>query len=187
MNWVDLVVLGVLGLSALLAFSRGFVREALGIGSWVGAGLFAHWSFPFVVDKFHGWIAEPQLADIAALAAMFLLGNILLSYLAGMIGKLVRASDINDVDRTLGLVFGLARGAILVAVAYIAGSVVGVDNWPPVVLQARTLPYAYQGAVTVTALLPPNYRPSLQPPPKGRDVSAEDYMRKPPVGRAIGK
>jgi len=62
------------------------------------------------------------------------------------IGALVRASVLGGLDRTLGLVFGIARGAALVVFAYIAvGMVIPIDHWPDAVLKARALPLAYQG------------------------------------------
>ena len=56
MTWFDLAMLAVLALSALLAFFRGFVREVLGVGAWIGAIIIAYWFFPFVSPKFEQWI-----------------------------------------------------------------------------------------------------------------------------------
>ena len=187
MNWVDLTVIAVLGVSALLAFMRGFVRELLGIGSWIGAAIFARWAFPLVHDRFRVWTGSAELGDPVALGAMFLLATIILSYVAGMVGRLVRTSHLSSVDRTLGVVFGVLRGGVLIAFAYIAAGIVGVENWPPAVLEARALPYAYQGAVLAAALLPPEYRPSVQRPPQGRETRAEDLLRANPIGRALAK
>jgi membrane protein required for colicin V production len=186
-NWVDCAVFAVLGVSTLLAFLRGLVREVLGIAAWVGAGFFAAWAAPLVRGRFRAWTGSPDVGDPVALATMFLLAVIFLSIITGMIGGLVRASALSGVDRTLGVVFGLLRGAALVAFAYIAGGIIGVAHWPPAVLEARTLPYAYEGAVLAVGLLPAEYRPSVQPPPKRRETRAEDLLRANPQGRAIGR
>ncbi len=187
MNWVDLSVIAVLAISAALAFMRGFVREVLGIGAWVGAAFFAIWAYPEVQGRFRTWISNPDFADPAAYAAMFLLALLALSVLTSMIGGLIRMSSLGGVDRTLGVVFGLARGAALIAFAYIAmGWVVSMDRWPPPVLQARLLPYAYQGAAWAAELLPPGYRPSVPLPPAGREARAVDLLHASPQGRAIG-
>jgi membrane protein required for colicin V production len=186
-NWVDLIVIGVVAVSALLAFMRGFVREVLGIGAWIGAGFFAIWAAPFVMARFLHWFG-PDLGRFAALAAMFVLAWIVLTIVSTMIGGVVRMSLLGGVDRTLGVVFGLLRGAVLVAFAYIAaGWVVSADRWPEAVLQARTLPYAYQVAVVAVGLLPPEYRPSVALPPGGRETRAADLLRAPARGRAIGR
>jgi membrane protein required for colicin V production len=187
-NWVDFAVIGVVGVSALLALMRGFVREVLGIGAWIGAGIFARWAFPSVKDRFHGWISSPDMADAAAFGALFLASLIVLSVVSSMVGGIVRGSLLGGVDRTLGVVFGLLRGAVLVAFSYIAvGIAVPVDHWPPPVLEARTLPYAYQGAVWAVSLLPEEYRPVVRPPPGRHEPRAADLLHAPAQGRALGQ
>ena len=62
-----------------------------------------------------------------------------------------------------------------------------VDRWPGVVLQARSLPLAYAGAAWAAARLPPDYRPKLQPPPAGRETTAEGLLHLSPLGRATDK
>lgn len=166
MNWVDLAIIAVIGFSGILAFMRGFVREVMGIGAWVGAVIFAWWATPFVRDRFRGWIANPDIADPAAAAAMFVVGLIFLSIVAGMIGSVVRGSVLSGIDRTLGVVFGFARGAALVVMAYvIAGMVVVAEKWPPAVLDAQLLPYVFRGATLLASELPEHYRPSIARPP----------------------
>ncbi|MBN9559825.1 MAG: CvpA family protein [Alphaproteobacteria bacterium] len=188
MTWVDLVVLGVLAVSALLAFMRGFVREVLGIGAWVAAVLVAIWAFPYARPQFREWLGTPDLVDPVTFAVVFVVTLLVLLLICHWIGALVRGSVLGGVDRTLGLVFGLVRGAALVVFAYIAaGLVVPVDRWPDPVLQARSLPAAYAGAAWAAAQLPPDYRPKLQPPPAGRQTTAEDLLRAAPVGRATNR
>jgi membrane protein required for colicin V production len=185
-NWVDLTILAVIGVSALLAFMRGFVREALSIGSWIGAGFFAIWAFPFVQERFRGWLVNPDLADPAAFGAMFLLALLILSIVSGMIGAVVRGSVLGGIDRTIGMAYGILRGAALVVFAYIAGGmIVGAEKWPDPVLEARSLPYAYAGALWAVGMLPEEYRPTLTTPPAGRVTKAEDLLHATPQGRAI--
>jgi membrane protein required for colicin V production len=186
-TWVDIVVIAIIAISALLAFARGFVREALGIGAWVGAAVFAVWAAPYLQDRFRAWIPNPDLVAPAALAAGFVVALIVLSVIAGMVGGLVRMSVLGGLDRTLGLVFGVARGVVLVVAAYIAaGFVVAPDRWPEPVQQARALPYAYAGAVMVVNLLPPAYRPAVPAPPAGRETRVEDLLQSTPQGKATG-
>ena len=188
MTWVDLVVLGVLAVSALLAFMRGFVREVLGIGAWVAAVLVAIWAFPFARPHFREWLGAPDLVDPVTFAAVFIVTLLVLLLVSHWIAVLVRGSVLGGLDRTLGLVFGLVRGAALVVFAYIAvGLVIPVDRWPGAVLQARTLPVAYAGAAWTAAQLPPDYRPKLQSPPAGREATAEDLLRATPQGRATNR
>jgi len=187
MTWVDAIVFGVLAVSAAVAFARGLVREVLGVGAWVGAAIVAAWGFPLAQPHFRAWIGTPELADVATVAALFIVTLILLSLMAHWIGSLVSMSVLGGLDRTLGLVFGVVRGAVLVVIAYILfGVAIPVDRWPEPVLEARTLPAASWGAGWLVSLLPPEYRPHLIPPPLGRPTSAAALLRIAPQGRAIG-
>ena len=186
MNWVDLVVLGVILISGLLAFSRGFVREALGLGAWFAAAAAALAAQPIVQPWARQQFSDRTLADTIALVAVFIVVVILLSLVAGVIAGAVRDSALGGLDRTLGLVFGMARGAGLVSAAYIlVGLAIAVDQWPPPVLTARSLPFAYRGADWIVTHVPAEYRPALAAPP-GRSTTAAELMQANPVGRATG-
>jgi len=78
MTWVDLVVLAVLAVSALLAFTRGLVREVLGLAAWVGAIAAAVWALPRVRPQFQEWLGASPWIDPAALGAVFLITLIVL-------------------------------------------------------------------------------------------------------------
>ena len=189
MTWVDLVLLGVLAISALLAFMRGFVREVLGIGSWIGAVVAAIWGFPYARPRFAIWLAgSPDLINPVTFGCLFIATLIVLMIVSHWIGAIVRGSVLGGLDRTLGLLFGLVRGAALVVFAYVAaGMVLPVDRWPPEVLEARAMPLAYSGAVWTVERLPAEYRPRLYPPPTGPETTADALMQAQPEGRAIGK
>ena len=189
MTWVDLAVLGVLVVSAFLAFLRGLVREVLGIGAWIGAVMAAIATLPMAREVARKWISEPAWIDPVSFLAVFLVTLIVLSLAARMIGGMVRGSALGGVDRSLGLVFGLARGAAVVIIAYILGQMVfPIDRWPDAVLNARVLTPTYEAAKWVRDQLPDPYRPhTLAPPPAGRSATAEALLRANPQGRAIGK
>jgi membrane protein required for colicin V production len=189
MTWVDIVVLCVLAISALLAFMRGFVREILGIGAWVGAVIVAVWGFGYARPRFEVWLAgSPDLVTPLTLGSLFVLTLIVLIAVSHWIGAAVRGSMLGGLDRTLGLLFGLVRGVALVVFAYIAaGIVIPVDRWPPQVLDARAMPLAYAGANWTVARLPPEYRPRLYPPPGGTEATADVLLQAQPQGRAVGK
>jgi membrane protein required for colicin V production len=185
MNWVDSIVLGVVLLSGIIAFARGFVAEALGVGGWIGAYFIATSTADLLRPTMRGWLGSSDIADPAAYAAVFLVALIILSILTGMIGGAVRASMLGGIDRTLGVVFGMARGVLIVAAAYVGATfVVPTDRWPESVAQARALPHIYSVAVWLVQFLPPDYRPHVPRPPQGREATAAELLHATPQGKA---
>src|SRR6185312_12321414 len=124
MTWVDLIILAVVALSALLAFMRGLVREVLGLAAWVGAIFVGVWALPRVRPQFQEWLGSSPWLDPIAFGAVFIVALIVLMLLSRWASGIVRASAIGGLDRTLGLVFGIARGAALVVLAYIVTQMV---------------------------------------------------------------
>lgn len=122
---IDGVVAIVIVLSALLAYSRGLVRETMAIVGWIAAAflafLFAGQVEPLikelpVVGEF---IADScELSVIAAFAAVFTVALIVMSFITPLFSSLVRRSAAGGVDQALGFLFGVARGILLVAIAF---------------------------------------------------------------------
>lgn len=186
MSWFDGVILGFLTISALLAFMRGFVRLTLSVAAWVGAAYIAFWYRPLLVPQVRFWVDEVGIADLVALATAFVVALIAFTVLSGWISGRVREFAAGPLDRTLGLVFGLARGAALLTATYIfAQQVVPADRWPSVVLRARSLALAYSGANWVVTRLPERFRPQLEPPPTEPLARAADLLRANPLGYAL--
>ena len=188
MNWVDLIVLAVALVSGLVGALRGFVREALGIAAWVAAGYIAspYGLFPYVAPWARKQVTDPGVGDILAFGGVFLVALIVLWIIVGAVSSRVRGSALGGLDRTFGLVFGLARGAVLVAAAYIIGGFVSPpDNWPPPVQQARLLTPVHEGAEWLASQAPPAYRPAVAKPPEGRSTAAADLLHATPAGRAL--
>jgi membrane protein required for colicin V production len=129
----DVLVLIVLLVSALIAFLRGAIREILTILGVVG-GLAAAWyAGPLLIPHMEGWLGvkegvEPEkllgilpydlLAHILSYGLIFIVVVIILSIISHMIAETARAIGLGPVDRTLGVIFGLARGVLLLGVIY---------------------------------------------------------------------
>lgn len=123
---IDGIVAVVIILSAILAYARGFVRESLAILGWIGAAIlafiFAATVRPMVaqvpgLNKFLGESCE--LATIAAFAAVFALALVVFSIITPLFSSVVQRSALGGVDQGMGFLFGVARGILLVAVAFI--------------------------------------------------------------------
>ena len=122
---IDGVVAGVIVLSALLAYSRGLVRETMAIAGWVAAAvlafLFAGQVEPLIkeVPVLGEFIADScELGMIAAFAAVFAVALIVVSFFTPIFSGLVQRSAIGGLDQGLGFLFGVARGILLVAIAF---------------------------------------------------------------------
>jgi membrane protein required for colicin V production len=158
-NWpvnpVDIVVLVVLVISAALAFFRGFVHEALGVGAWIGAILAALYGLPYARPYAREYIPIEWAADLVVAVGIFLVVLFALSVITALIARRVQESALNTLDRSLGFLFGLARGALVVVVLYMAGSwLVPPDQHPAWVQQAKSMPIIEEGAVILDDLIP---------------------------------
>lgn len=180
MTWADLIVVAVLVVSAAMAFLRGFVEEVLGVGAWIGAALAGLALQPMVRPLLTN-VEPPWLADALAVAGVFLVVLVVLKVVIGFIARQVQDSALGSTDRALGLLFGLARGAFLLVVAYILAGMVlpGVDRWPATVRDLRALPLVAAGADWVVARLPPRFQPQVLVPPLRPGPSLEDLVRPP--------
>ncbi|MBY0332137.1 MAG: CvpA family protein [Acetobacteraceae bacterium] len=185
MTWVDGVVLAVLAFSGVIAFFRGMVREVLGVGAWIGAVLAALVLRHDVAALFEHAVDPPWVAEAIAAAGVFLTVLIVLKIVIGAIANRVQDSVLGGVDRALGLVFGLARGAFLVVVAYILGGMLlpATEQWPPAVRDARFLPPVVDGAQWLAEQLPPGIRPGVATPPVRPMPTQDDLMRPPARNR----
>lgn len=142
---VDAGVAGIIVLSAILAYSRGFVREALAIAGWVGAAVlayaFAAQMQPLVkelpvIGKF---LADScELSLIAAFAAVFAIGLIIMALFTPLFASVVQRSVLGGLDQGLGFLFGVARGVILVGVAFLVYDRAVASNTVPMVDNSRS-------------------------------------------------
>ncbi|NDW44349.1 CvpA family protein [Ruegeria sp. PrR005] len=122
---IDGVVALIIVLSALLAYARGFMREAMAIAGWVAAAilafLFAPKAMPLirelpVVGEF--LTDSCELSVIAAFAAVFAVALVVVSFFTPLFSSLVQRSALGGLDQALGFIFGVARGILLVAIAF---------------------------------------------------------------------
>ena len=144
-TWVDGGVAGVIVLSAILAYARGLVREAMSIVGWIGAALLAFAFAPMaqplvkelpVVGDFLRDSCE--LSIIAAFAAVFALGLVLAALFTPLLSSVVQRSALGGLDQGLGFLFGAIRGIVLIGVAFVVYDRAIADNTIPMVDSSRS-------------------------------------------------
>ena len=142
---IDAVVAVIILLSAILAWSRGFVRESLAILGWIAAAvlafLFAATLRPMiaqlpVLEKFLGDSCE--LATIAGFAVVFALALVVFSIITPLFSSVVQRSALGGVDQGMGFLFGAARGILIVAIAFIVYDRVITSAQTPMVDNSRS-------------------------------------------------
>ncbi|UWQ20953.1 CvpA family protein [Jannaschia sp. W003] len=142
---VDAVVAGVILVSAILAYSRGLVREAMAIVGWIGAAILAFTfagpfeplvkELPVIGDTLAG---SCELAVLAAFAVVFALSLVAFSFFTPLLSSAVRHSALGPVDQGLGFLFGVLRGVLLVAVGFVVYDRVVVDEGIPEITNSRS-------------------------------------------------
>src|SRR6516225_4864678 len=115
---LDLVLLAVMLISGLLAMVRGFMREVLSIGAWGAAALVTLYSYSKLLPTAKTYFNSDTIASIAVVAGVFIGTLIIVSVITVRISDMILDSRIGALDRTLGFLFGLARGLLIVVVAY---------------------------------------------------------------------
>jgi membrane protein required for colicin V production len=154
-NITDIAVIIVLLVSALLAFVRGLVHEVLSVAGWIGGGLITIYVFPFAQPLARDLISIELAADLAAGIAVFVISLAILSIMTSAVSKRVQNSTLNALDRSLGFLFGLARGGILVCLLYMTIEwMMPIVDQPAWLRSARTVPLIETGAQQLRAWIP---------------------------------
>jgi membrane protein required for colicin V production len=116
---LDVILIGVMLISAILAMIRGFMREILSIAAWVIAAVATLYSYSKILPYAKSYVNNDIVATAAVVAGTFLLTLLVVSIVTVRFSDMVLDSRVGALDRTLGFLFGLARGLIIVVVAFL--------------------------------------------------------------------
>jgi membrane protein required for colicin V production len=117
-TYLDIGLAVIMLISALLAMVRGFVREVLSIASWGLAAVTTWYAYPRLLPLAQTQVSNELLAKAIVIAGVFLTVLIVVSLITIRISDAILDSKIGVLDRTLGFLFGLARGLVIVVVAF---------------------------------------------------------------------
>ena len=128
---LDLVLLAVMLVSGLLAMVRGFMREILSIAAWGAAALVTLYAFGKLLPTAKTYFNNDTVASVVVVAGVFIGTLIVVSIITVRISDMILDSRIGALDRTLGFLFGLARGLLIVVVAFLFFSWLVPDKQRP--------------------------------------------------------
>lgn len=161
MIWVDYVIIGIIGVSALISLVRGFVRETVSLIVWVLAFGLAWAYFRDLAPHLAPWVDTPSLRLGLAFLILFLVVLLLGGIVGFLIGQLVDKTGLSGTDRLLGMLFGAARGAVLVAILVLLAGLTPFpqDSWWR---ESGLIVYFQDLAVWLLSLLPPDIAESFR-------------------------
>ena len=178
---LDGIVLGVALFSAVLAMVRGFSREVLSVASWAGSAYAAYKLYPFVLPYAQQYTSSKTVALAGSAGVVFLVALILLSYITMKIADFIIDSRIGALDRTLGFLFGAARGVLIVVVAMMFFNwLVEPTKRPDWISNAKSKPLIDNLGNRLIAMLPDNIDATLLErlkgvmPQKGAEEAPDD-------------
>ncbi|MGU3494658.1 CvpA family protein [Xanthobacteraceae bacterium A53D] len=152
---LDLILIGVMLISGLLAMVRGLLREVFSIVSWVAAAAATLYFYPQLLPLTKQYIAQDMVATAVTVAILFLGTLLIVTIISARLSDAVLDSRIGALDRTLGFLFGLARGFLVVVVAFLFFNWLVPDKGQPTwVLNAKSRPVMQNAGAWIVSLLP---------------------------------
>lgn len=131
LNWADLSIISIIALSSLFSLKRGFVKEALSLVTWIAAFIIARTFNPNLQTLLVNLIDTVVLRAIVSFAILFIGTLVVGAVINNLIALLVKITGLSTTDRLLGVVFGVARGVIivLVTIAILRVTPFAEDEW----------------------------------------------------------
>ncbi|OJW48716.1 MAG: hypothetical protein BGO67_03305 [Alphaproteobacteria bacterium 41-28] len=160
LNSIDLAIIIIIGVSILVGILRGATREILGIAGWIGAFAVVFYGLSIFRPLGRHYIHNQMISDIVVAGVLFILSLAVFILISRLIASSVKGSIFGGLDRSLGLVFGLVRGVLIVCLVYLTmGFFYPPKDIPQNVTTARFMPWIAQGAHELKHLIPKDYLP----------------------------
>lgn len=154
-NGLDIALLVFCFLSAGVGVIRGVTREILSVGGWIGSIIGTVYLLPFVRPWVHSFIPSAMIADLVAGGVIFILLLTFFLVLSQTISFHVKHSVLGGLDRSLGLLFGLIRGGVLICLAYmVLAFFIPLEKQPEFLRTAKSVPWIQQGEKVLKSFIP---------------------------------
>lgn len=185
---LDIALAIIMLISGFLAMVRGLTREVLSIVSWAVAAIVPLYLYFYneqlwlsMLQYILQYFDKRPYADLLLGGIIFLIVLIVVGLICARISDSVLDSRVGALDRTLGFIFGLARGFALVVIAYyIFSGFVPAENQPQWISQARSLPVLVETGDAIASLLPENPAEHLPGGPSETEEPGKDQDNVPP-------
>lgn len=175
-TYLDLGVIVIVLISAFLAMLRGFTREFLAVASWIAAAAAGYYFYPYVLPYVKPYISKYPYDMGVSVAAVFFVALIVVSIITINLSDAILDSKVGALDRSLGFLFGVARGFLLCVIAFVFYSMFDPSEKKEWVRDARTRPLLQSVGNDIQAMLPHDLlnnliktktaTPAEEPPPE---------------------
>ncbi|MET0935415.1 MAG: CvpA family protein [Luteibacter sp.] len=163
MNWVDYVILAILFISVLIGLARGLISEVLSLVIWVAA-FWVAWTFgPSLAHYFENSVSLPSARVAIGYGLCFIAVLLIGGLIRFLISRLVASTGLGGTDRLLGMLFGLARGALIVSLVVFVMGFTPLPN-DPWWHESALLPQFRGAAEWLGQQVPENVRGYMHPP-----------------------
>jgi membrane protein required for colicin V production len=152
-NWLDILLLVILGVSFVAGMMKGLARAVIGLAAVIVGLLFGFW-FYRQAGSYVPFVESQRLANILGFFAIFIAILLLGGLLAKLLEKVFKAAHLSWLNRLLGGAFGLLRGLAASAVLIVVIMAFSVKSPPPSVANSHVAPYVIHGARAVAAATP---------------------------------
>ncbi|MEW8116598.1 MAG: CvpA family protein [Candidatus Thiodiazotropha sp.] len=131
MLWIDILIIAIIALSAVISLIRGFVQEAISLATWIAAFTLAWLFFRPLALELESWIDVQSIRLGVAYGIILILVLIIGAVANHFMKVLVSTTGLTGTDRLIGIFFGVARGAVVVAVLILLAGLTPFpnDNW----------------------------------------------------------
>jgi membrane protein required for colicin V production len=154
-NAIDIIVLLIIGASILIAITRGFTTEALSLVAWVAALFITLQGHPYLFPYIIEYVQPEFMASVITYAALGIISLIIFKFIGGVIGRTIKESHIGALDRGLGILFGIARGMLLISFTYLLTTpFFSSDEYPDMFMESKSKPLVEYGASILNSMNP---------------------------------